>query len=78
MTSQFEKFFQRIENTENDYYWPLYISRETAHEIHLKRSPSSCFVNNYNPVLQESCSLMKISQKIGLGCLSQKRNLKYC
>ena len=40
-----------IETTEDDYYWALFISPDTDYEIHLKGSPGSCFVNNYNPVL---------------------------
>ena len=37
--------------TEDDYYWVLSISLDNDHEIHLKRSTGSCFVNNFNPVL---------------------------
>ena len=40
-----------IEITEDDYYWALSISPKTDYGIQLKRSPVSCFVNNYNPVL---------------------------
>ena len=40
-----------IETTEDDYYWALSISPDTDSEIHLKGSPGSYFVNNYNPVL---------------------------
>ena len=36
---------------EDDYYWALSISPGIEHEIHLKRSKGSCFVNNYNLVL---------------------------
>ena len=49
------KFIQEIifniEITEIGYYWTLSILPETDHVINLKRSPGSCFVNNYNPVL---------------------------
>ena len=40
--------------TEDDYYWTLSISPGNDYEIHLKRSAGSCFVNNYNPVLQKA------------------------
>lgn len=40
-----------IEITEDDYYWALSISPKTDYGIQLKRSPVSCFVSNYNPVL---------------------------
>ena len=40
-----------IEIIEDDYYWALSVSPETYYEIHLKGSPGSCIINNYNPVL---------------------------
>ena len=32
-----------------DYYGALSLSPN--YEIHLKRSPNSCFINNYNPIM---------------------------
>ena len=40
-----------IKVTEIGYYWALSILPETDHVINLKRSPGSCLVNKYNPVL---------------------------
>lgn len=36
---------------EKDYYHALSISSSTDYEIHLKRLPDSCFINNYNPYI---------------------------
>ena len=35
---------------EVDYYDALSLSPTSVHEIHLRRSPNSCFINNYNPI----------------------------
>ena len=32
---------------EQDYYWALAISSDSDYELHLKRPPNSCFINNY-------------------------------
>ena len=37
--------------TDDDYYWSLSSSPDNDCEIHLKKSPGSCLVNNYNLVL---------------------------
>ena len=37
--------------TGNEYYTCLAISEGDEYEIHLKRPPNSCFINNYNPVV---------------------------
>ena len=34
-----------------DCYWALSISSDSHYQIHFKRDPDSCFVNNYNPIL---------------------------
>ena len=39
--------------TEDDYHWGLSISPDNDHEIHLKRSTGSSFVN-YNSVLMKA------------------------
>ena len=33
--------------SEQDYYWALCISGDSDYELHLKRPPDSCFINNY-------------------------------
>ena len=33
--------------SEQDYYWALAISSDSDYELHLKRPPNSCFINNY-------------------------------
>ena len=41
-----------IAEQDDYYYWvSLSISPDNDYEIHLKRGTTSCFVNNYNPVL---------------------------
>ena len=42
-----------MEITEDDYHWGLSISPDNDHEIHLKRSTGSSFVN-YNSVLMKA------------------------
>ncbi|XP_015779208.1 PREDICTED: uncharacterized protein LOC107357078 [Acropora digitifera] len=32
---------------EQDYYWALAISSDSDYELHLKRPPNNCFINNY-------------------------------
>ena len=46
-----KEILQSLNLTENEYYSTLSISGSTDYEIHLKRPPNSCFVNNYNPVV---------------------------
>ena len=41
------EILNKLELTEEEYYNALSISRDNDHEIHLKRPPNSCFVNNY-------------------------------
>ena len=36
-----------LEISSNDYYRALSISKDGNLELHLKRKPNSCFVNNY-------------------------------
>lgn len=33
--------------SEQNYYWTLAISSDSDYELHLKRPPNSCFINNY-------------------------------
>ena len=40
-----------LEISETDYYESLAISTSSDFEIHLKRFPNACFVNNYNPTI---------------------------
>ena len=40
-----------IQIEKGEYYNCLSIAAGTDHEIHLKRSASSCFINNYNPIV---------------------------
>ena len=40
-----------LQLTKKEYYWALSISSEKYFKLHLKMDTSSCFVNNYNPVL---------------------------
>ena len=40
-----------LQITRNEYYTCLAISGGDEHEIHLKRPPNSCFINNYDPVV---------------------------
>ena len=34
--------------------WALSVSSDSDYQIHLKRNPDSCFVNNYNPAMLKS------------------------
>ena len=34
-----------------DYYDALSIGPTSDYEIHLRRSPNSCFINNYSPIM---------------------------
>ena len=40
--------------TEEDYYEALSVAAGSDFEVHLKRSPSSCFINNFNTVVLRS------------------------
>ena len=44
------EILNELEITEEDYYYALSVSPDEDFKIHLKRSPNSCFVNNYNNV----------------------------
>ena len=46
-----EKILADLGISSKDYYWALSISRDSHYQIHFKRAPDSCFVNNYNPIL---------------------------
>ena len=41
------KILQELKISEDDYYKALSISKDSGFQIHLKRPPNSCFVNNY-------------------------------
>ena len=43
-----------LEITEEGYYWALSVSSDSDYQIHMKRNPDSCFVNNYNPAMLKS------------------------
>ena len=47
----FEQILDSLDITEEQYYEALSISVSNDHEIHLKRSPDSCFINNYSPTV---------------------------
>ena len=38
---------QELQNPEDQYYEALSISSDSAFQIHFKRDPKSCFINNY-------------------------------
>ena len=40
-----------LEITKNEYYTCLQTAADSEYEVHLKRPPNSCFINNYNPVV---------------------------
>ena len=40
-----------LDISEEEYYSALSISGNSDNEIHLKRSPNSCFINNYSPIV---------------------------
>ena len=40
---------------EVDYYDALSLSPTSDYEIHLRRPPNSCFINNYNPIMLKAC-----------------------
>ena len=42
-----EEILQELQISEDDYYKALSISTDSDFQIHLKRPPNSCFVNNY-------------------------------
>ena len=46
-----EQILDSLDITEEQYYEALSISVSNDHEIHLKRSPDSCFINNYSPTV---------------------------
>ena len=41
------EILQKLDISEDEYYNALSISKDSDFEIHLKRPPNSCFVNNY-------------------------------
>ena len=42
-----KEILDKLEISKNDYYRALSISKDEDLELHLKRKPNSCFVNNY-------------------------------
>ena len=44
-----EDILHSLDITEKDYYEALSTAAGTDYELHLKRPPNSCFINNYNP-----------------------------
>ena len=44
-----EDILHSLDFTEKDYYEALSTAAGTDYELHLKRPPNSCFINNYNP-----------------------------
>ena len=42
-----KEILNELENSKDDYYRALSISKDEDLELHLKRVPNSCFVNNY-------------------------------
>ena len=42
-----EQILTSVGVSEQDYYWALSISGDSDYELHLKRPPDSCFINNY-------------------------------
>ena len=43
----FQEILDELEISKEDYYRALSISKDEDLELHLKRQPSFCFVNNY-------------------------------
>ena len=46
-----ESILLRLGISDENYYQALSLSSSTDYELHLKRPPNSCFINNYNPVM---------------------------
>ena len=46
-----ESILLRLGISDENYYQTLSLSSSTDYELHLKRPPNSCFINNYNPVM---------------------------
>ena len=46
-----QKILSSLDISEKEYYSALSISGNSDNGIHLKRSPNSCFINNYNPTV---------------------------
>ena len=44
---QVSEILQELDLTEREYYDSLSISHDSDYEIHFRRPPNSCFVNNY-------------------------------
>ena len=42
-----KEILDKLEISKDDYYRALTISKDEDLELHLKREPTSCFVNNY-------------------------------
>ena len=42
-----KEILDELEISKDDYYRDLSISKDEYLELHLKREPNSCFVNNY-------------------------------
>ena len=42
-----KEILDELEISKDDYYRALSISKDESLELHLKRKPNSCFVNNY-------------------------------
>ena len=49
-----DEVLKLLEIKQYDYYWALVLSTDSDYQIHLKYETRSCFVNNYNPVLEKA------------------------
>ena len=45
-----DQILSDLEITKSEYYSRLSTAAQMEHEIHLKRPPNSCFINNFNPI----------------------------
>ena len=46
-----DEILSSLDIQKDEYYKMLSISCTDEYEIHLKRPPNSCFINNYNPTI---------------------------
>ena len=46
-----DQILSALEITKSEYYFCLSVAAGMEHEIHLKRPPNSCFINNFIPIV---------------------------
>ena len=62
---------EELETSKDDYCRPLSISKDQKLELHLKRKPNSCFVNNYYDVAIKTDIQPVLNEYNAVTCMCQ-------